>query len=84
MERNFIYKVEKRTRDRMKVVCLLYAGNNLAKGPEIFARGVKHRPRIGLTIRQGARLLQQWCHRRPPEFVGASWIWGLVFQRYAA
>jgi hypothetical protein len=39
MERNFFCKVEKRTRDRTKVDYLLYAGNNLEKGPRDFRAG---------------------------------------------
>jgi hypothetical protein len=58
-ERNF-YKVEKWTRDDMQVDRLLYAGNNLTKARDIFAKAVKHRPRIRLTIRQRTRVLQQW------------------------
>jgi hypothetical protein len=54
------YKVEKWTRDGTKVDRLLYAGNSLAKAQEIFARSIKHRPRIKLTIRQRTRVLQQW------------------------
>jgi hypothetical protein len=38
--RNF-YKVEKWTRDGMKVDSLLYAGNNLSKAQEIFANAIK-------------------------------------------
>ena len=57
--RNF-YKVEKWTQDGMKVDSLLYAGNNLDKAREIFAKAIKHRPRIRLTIRQRTRVLQQW------------------------
>jgi hypothetical protein len=57
-DRNF-FKVEKWTRDGMVVECLLYAGNNLAKAEDIFARAIKHRPRIRLTIRQRTRVLQQ-------------------------
>ena len=57
--RNF-YKVEKWTQDGMKVDSLLYAGNNLSKAQEIFAKAIKHRPRIRLTIRQKTRVLQQW------------------------
>ena len=53
-------KVEKWTRDGMKVDSLLYAGNNLEKAQEIFAKAVKHRPRIRLTIRQRMGLLQRW------------------------
>ena len=54
-DRNF-YKVEQWTRDGMEVERLLYAGNNLAKAEDIFARAVKHRPRIRLTIRQRTRV----------------------------
>jgi hypothetical protein len=57
--RNF-YKVEKWTQDGSKVDRLLYAGNNLDKAREIFAKAIKHRPRIRLTIRQRTRVLQQW------------------------
>jgi hypothetical protein len=57
-ERNF-YKVEKWTWDGMQVDRLLYAGN-LTKARDIFAKAVKHRPRIRLTIRQRIRVLQQW------------------------
>ena len=56
--RNF-YKVEKWTRDGMKVDSLLYAGNNLSKAQEIFANAIKHRPRIRITIRQRTRVLQR-------------------------
>jgi hypothetical protein len=42
--RNF-FKVEQWTRDGMAVDRLLYAGNNLAKAEDIFARAIKHRPR---------------------------------------
>ena len=38
--RNF-YKVEKWTRDGMKIDSLLYAGNNLSKAQEIFANAIK-------------------------------------------
>jgi hypothetical protein len=58
-ERNF-YKVEKWTFDGSKVERLLYPGNNLGKAQEIFAKAVKHRPRIRLIIRQRMRVLQQW------------------------
>jgi hypothetical protein len=47
-DRNF-YKVEKWTRDGTKVDSLLYAGNNLEKARDVFARAIKHRPRIKLT-----------------------------------
>jgi hypothetical protein len=57
-ERNF-YKVEKWTWDGMQVDRLLYAGN-LTKARDIFAKAVKHRPRIRLTIRQRTRVLDQW------------------------
>ena len=33
---------------------LLYAGNNLEKAQELFAKAVKHRPRIRLTISAAA------------------------------
>jgi hypothetical protein len=39
---------------------LFYAGNNLDKTRDIFAKAIKHRPRIRLTIRQRMRVLDQW------------------------
>ncbi len=42
--RNF-YKVEKWSRDGLRVMMLLYAGNNLDKARRIFERTHKHRPR---------------------------------------
>jgi hypothetical protein len=62
-DRNF-YKVEKLTRDGTKVDSLLYAGNSLGRARSVFERAIKHRPRIRLTIRQRARLLDQWP---PPQ-----------------
>ena len=58
-DRNF-YKLEKWTKDGMKIDRLLYAGNNLDKARELFAEDVKRRPRIGLTIRQRTRVLERW------------------------
>jgi hypothetical protein len=60
--RNF-YKVEKWTRDGMRVDSLFYAGNNLDKARDIFAKAIKHRPRIRLTIRQRTRVLDEWPPR---------------------
>ena len=57
--RNF-YKVEKWTRDGTKVDTLLYAGNDLDKARDVFAKAIKHRPRIRLTIRQRTRVLERW------------------------
>ena len=58
-DRNF-YKVEKWATDGTKVDQLLYAGNNLRKAQEVFAKAIKHLPRISLTIRQRTRVLYQW------------------------
>lgn len=57
--RNF-YKVEKWARDGLRVDRMLYAGNNLERARDIFAKAIKRRPRIRLTIRQGTRVLDQW------------------------
>ena len=57
-DRNY-YKVEKWTKDGMKVDCMLFAGNNLDKAREVFAAAVKHRPRIRLTIRQRSLVPEQ-------------------------
>ena len=62
-DRRYFYKVEKWSRDGLRVMLLLYAGNNLDKARDIFAKAIKHRPRIRLTIRQRTRVLQQW----PPD-----------------
>jgi hypothetical protein len=60
--RNF-YKVEKWTKDGQRVVEMVFAGSSLDKAKRIFDRMVKHRPHIRLTIRQRARVLEQW----PPQ-----------------
>jgi hypothetical protein len=57
--RNF-YKVEKWSRDGLRIEQLLYAGNNLDKARRIFERTTKHRPRIRLTLRQRMRVLDEW------------------------
>ena len=57
--RNF-YKVEKRSRDGLRVELMLYAGNNLDKARRIFERTTKQRRRIRLTIRQRMRVLDEW------------------------
>jgi hypothetical protein len=59
--RNF-YKVEKWSRDGLRVELMLYAGNSLDKERRIFERTAKHRPRIRLTIRQRMRVLDEWPH----------------------
>ena len=60
--RNF-YKVEKWSRDSMRVEELLYAGSSLDKALTIFSTMVRHWPRIRLTIRQRTRVLQEWPPR---------------------
>ena len=45
-------KDEKWTKDDTKVDRLLYAGSNLGRPKEIFAKAISHRPRIRVTIRQ--------------------------------
>jgi hypothetical protein len=57
--RNF-YKVEKWSRDGLRVELMLFAGNNLEKARRIFERTVKHRPRVRLTIHQRLRVLDEW------------------------
>ena len=47
-------------RDGMKVDSLLYAGNSLDKARDVFAKAIKHRPRIRLTLRQRTRALDEW------------------------
>ena len=64
-QRNF-YKVEKWSRDGMRIVELLYAGSSLSRAQALFAATVKHRPRIRLTIRQRTRVLQEWPSRKDP------------------
>ena len=57
-QRNF-FKVEKCTRDGVKVDSLLYGGNNLDKAREVFDSAIRRRPRIR-TIRQRMRALDEW------------------------
>jgi hypothetical protein len=63
--RNF-YKVERWSKDGMRVVDLLFAGSSLDKARRIFERMTQHRPRIRLTIRQRTRVLEQWP-KPPPD-----------------
>lgn len=65
-DRNF-YKVEKWTKDGMKVDRMLYAGNNLEEARDVFAKAIKRRPRIRLTIRQRTRVLGQWPRGPAPD-----------------
>jgi hypothetical protein len=58
-QRNF-YKVEKWSRDGLRVEVTLYAGNNLDKARRIFELMTTRRPRIRLTIRQRMRVLDEW------------------------
>ena len=58
--RNF-YKVEKWSRDSMRVEELLYAGSSLDKALAIFSTMVRHWPRIQLTIRQRTRVQSDAC-----------------------
>jgi hypothetical protein len=57
--RNF-YKVEKWSRDGLRVELILRAGNNLDKARRIFERTAKLRPGIRLTIRQCMRVIDEW------------------------
>ena len=57
--RNFD-KVERWSRDGMRVDLVLYAGSSLDRARDLFAATVKHRPRIRLTVRQRTRVLQEW------------------------
>jgi hypothetical protein len=43
-DRNF-YKVEKWTKDGMKIESMLCAGNNLEKARDVFTSAIRHRPR---------------------------------------
>ena len=61
-QRNF-YKVEKWTKDGTKIDRMMYAGNNLDKARDVFAKATKRRPPIRLTIRQRTRGLDQWPRR---------------------
>jgi hypothetical protein len=57
--RNF-YKVEKWSRDGLRVELMLYAGSSLDKARRIFAQIVKQRPGIRLAVRQRMRVLDEW------------------------
>lgn len=61
--------------ERSKVDHMLYAGSNLDKARDVFAKAIKHRPRIRLTIRQRTRVLEQWprqVYMRPYRFAEES------------
>jgi hypothetical protein len=51
------YKLEKWTKDGTKVDRLLYAGNDLEKAQDLFAKPIKHRPKRRPTIRQRTQVL---------------------------
>jgi hypothetical protein len=57
--RNF-YKVEKWSRDGLRVELMIFAGSNPEKARRVFERTVKYRPRIRLTLRQRMRVLDEW------------------------
>jgi hypothetical protein len=57
--RNY-YKVERWTNDGLYVAGMLYAGNDLERARNIFAAGIKRRPRARLTIRQRSQVLWNW------------------------
>jgi hypothetical protein len=57
--RNF-YKVELWTADEQHIIDLLYAGSNLDRARDIFARFLKKGPAAHLTIRQRTRVLDRW------------------------
>ena len=57
--RNF-YKVEKWSRDGRRIEEMVFAGNSLAKAQRFFESFIKRRPRVRLTIRQRARVSQEW------------------------
>ena len=60
-DERFFYKVEKWTKDGLSVEYpMLYAGDDISKAREIFHAVVAHRPCIRLTIRQRARVLEEW------------------------
>jgi hypothetical protein len=61
-DRNF-YKVELWTKDNQRVLRMLYAGSNLDKAHTIFVNYIRIRPRARITIRQRARVLEQWPRR---------------------
>jgi hypothetical protein len=58
------YKVEKWSRDGMRMEQMLYAHNSLGKVQAIFSAKAKHRSRIQLTIEQRMRVLEQWPPHR--------------------
>jgi hypothetical protein len=69
--RNF-YKVEKWSRDGLRVELMLYGGNNLDKARRIFERTHKQRPRIRLTIRQRMRVLDSGIAHRCAAMASAT------------
>jgi hypothetical protein len=67
-DHNF-YKVEKWTKDGTKVDRMLYAGNNLDKARDIFARAIKHRP----VTRQVEVAQPSGRKRGPGRVSGRAW-----------
>jgi hypothetical protein len=72
--RNF-YKVEKWSRDGLRVELILFAGNSLDKVRRIFERTIKRRSGIRLTIRQRTRVLVNGRGCRPSNCITMrGWI----------
>jgi len=59
-ERRNFFKVEKWSRDGLRVELMLYAGNSLGRARAIFESTIKRRPRVRRTIRQHMRVLDEW------------------------
>jgi hypothetical protein len=50
-------------KDRLHVIRLLYAGDNLERAKQDLARYARKRPRARLTLRQRTRILDEWPKR---------------------
>jgi hypothetical protein len=57
--RNY-YKVEQWSRDGIRVERMLHAGSSLDRARAIFQAEIRRRPRGRYTIRQRARVLEEW------------------------
>jgi hypothetical protein len=77
-ERRNFYKVEKWSRDGMRVVELLFGGTNLDKARRIFERTAEHQPRGGLrpacpTCPELQQQANTSGHMKDFETPGDSW-----------
>jgi hypothetical protein len=62
-DRRGFYKVERWDKDKLHIVEMVHASNDLGRAQSVFASETKRRPRGRYLLRQGIRVLKRW----PPD-----------------